>query len=50
MLNVNEFYLEAVKQILKGFPFNDTDGRARKCLKMLNRKTIVDLETKKKFP
>lgn len=49
-LKCKEFYIEAAKQILKRFPFDDKDRQALKCLKMLNPKAILDPEIKKKFP
>ncbi|KAK9883416.1 hypothetical protein WA026_001590 [Henosepilachna vigintioctopunctata] len=49
-IKCTEFYIEAAKQILKKFPFNDKDRQALKCLNMLNPKAILDPEMKKKFP
>ncbi|KAG5878319.1 hypothetical protein JTB14_030970 [Gonioctena quinquepunctata] len=49
-IKCKEFYIEAAKQILKRFPFDDKDRQALKCLKMLNPKAILDSGIKKKFP
>ncbi|KAG5889849.1 hypothetical protein JTB14_013256 [Gonioctena quinquepunctata] len=49
-IKCKEFYIEAAKQILKRFPFDDKDRQALKCLKMLNPKAILDPGIKKKFP
>ncbi|KAG5865962.1 hypothetical protein JTB14_012191 [Gonioctena quinquepunctata] len=49
-MKCKELYIEAEKQILKRFPFDDKDRQALKCLKMLNPKTILDPGINKKFP
>ncbi|KAG5858239.1 hypothetical protein JTB14_018857 [Gonioctena quinquepunctata] len=46
-IKCKECYIEAAKQILKGFPFDDKDRQASKCLKMLNAKAILDPGIKK---